>query len=135
MGVLDQLPQGEPLALLRGVNRDLDELKGFQKLGSSSVVTGRLYSASSFDVQTPSSGTPVVEVIFTPDDMTFGGAFAYKLVVVDVTGTPAEVTTGIYRQRVGSDNLQKWRIAASTNQKLKFYFLTAGYGTFTANVI
>ncbi|MFC8008927.1 hypothetical protein [Streptomyces cinereoruber] len=134
MNVLDQLPQGEPLRLLREVDRNEREIKAPQILGSSSILTSCIFSGDVYDVLTPASGTPVVEVEFIPDDLTFGGAFCYKLVVVDVTGTDVEKTTGIYRQRVTNDQ-QIWKIAASTSQQLKFYFLAAGSGTFTTNVI
>ncbi|MGW6120430.1 hypothetical protein ACWFRF_15415 [Nocardia sp. NPDC055165] len=134
MGVLDRLPQGEMVSALRSVEELERELKAPQLLGSRSILTSRIFSASTYDVLTPASGTHVVDVEFLPADLTFGGAFCYKLVVVDVTGTPAQKTSGIYRKRV-SNNQQVWRIAVSNSQKLKFYFYTAGAGSFSINVI
>ncbi|MFM9793293.1 hypothetical protein [Streptomyces turgidiscabies] len=134
MRTIDPLPQGKPLALLREADRIAKEIKAPQILGSSSILGNRVYSADAWDVLTPASGVHTCEIEFVPDDLTFGGAFAYTLVVVDVTGTPVEVTTGIYRLRV-TDDRQRWKMAVSNSQKLKFYFLTAGSGTFTTNVI
>lgn len=137
MSVLDQLPDGEPLRLLREQQEIDREIKSQQRIGQDSIITSRVFSADAFDIQTPGSGSPVIEVEFIPDDLIFGGALCYQFYAVDVTNpaSPSVVSSDIRRLRVKADNRQRWLINASLNQKLKFYFFTAGSGTFKANLV
>lgn len=135
MNVMDQLPQGEPLRLLRELEQVGREIKSSQTLGSTSVATDRVFSASVYDALTPGSGTPKIEVEFIPDDLTFGGAFCYQLYAVDVTNPLSHsLITTVQRLRV-TDDRQRWIVSVSTSREVKFYFLTAGSGTFTTNLV
>jgi hypothetical protein len=133
MSLLDQLPGGR---MIHQLHEDMEidrEIKAPQTLGSSSVETSRVFSEDAYDIQTP-SGSPEIEVEFIPDDLTFGGAFCYRMYVVDVTSTPTLVTARIKRLRV-EDDRQRWHIGANPSSDLKFYFFAAGSGTFTVNLL
>lgn len=135
MSVLDKLPDGEPLRLLREVNQNAQEIKAPQTLGAASVVTSRVFSDDDYDIELPSSGGPhTVEIEFIPDDLTFGGALCYQLYAVNVTDPGFPGVTSPDRLRVTA-NRQRWVMRMQNNDRYKFYFFAAGSGTFTATLI
>jgi len=150
MKQLDRLPENAMSSELRRRIFENNELKGaFQRRGSTSVVTHRIFSQSTYDVQfTPPSPVGTlkvnqVDVEFIPDDKTFGGAFCYRMLIValDTNNQPlAGVQPEIERKPV-VDGRQRWSVYhtsfgyAGDTARLKFYFFTLGSGTFTANVI
>lgn len=147
MGVLDRLPENAFRESIASQRQDMSQLKGsFQRFGSRSVKTHRVFSDSEYDLLHPatSPGAPTVvhevEVEFLPDDKRFGGAFCYRLMAkaVDSSSTGYQITT-LDRKRT-TDGRQVWTYLYQTfggmgEWKVKFYFFTTGSGTFTVNVI
>ena len=136
MGVRDQLPDGQPLALLRELDRDAREIKAAQTMGQDSVISYRIFSNAAYDVLFPAgSDIRTVTVEFIPDDMTFGGAFCYRCKAKQ--SSPGFSTNQYMPRLVTTDGTQKWTysVRPSTDYTFKFYFFTTGSGTFTTNII
>lgn len=136
MSVLDKLPSGEPLRVLREQEQLIKEIKAPQTLGNDSVITHRIFSASVYDLSIAGGDTHDVLIEFIPDDLAFGGALCYELVVV---ANPEQVFRAVAipdRLRV-VNGVQQWKIfrTSTTAVTYKFYFFTAGSGTFTTNLV
>jgi hypothetical protein len=137
VSVLDQLPEGQPIKLLRELDAIASEIKAPQTFGSSSVITTRLFSGVAYDISLPAHDTHQVMVEFIPDDLTFGGALCYKLYVMSPGGS-GEAIVG-ERLRV-TDDRQRWMLhtnntANGSALQLKLYFFAGGSGTFTTNLV
>ncbi len=140
MGVLDLLPENQPVSLLRELEVTGNEIKSAQSLGQDSVVPHRIFSASAYDLQVAVAGTArKVAVEFTPSDMTFGGALCHRLYVrvLNTSNVDVAVVSDVHRIRT-SDGTQKWELYLppyTGTYRYKFYFFATGSGTFTANLI
>jgi hypothetical protein len=150
MSPLDRLPENALPNELKLRTRDLEELKGsFQAFGSTSVVTHRVFSPDTYDIQFTASSTPGTLIVhradveFIPDDTTLGGAFAYmaRAKYLDTSNVTATYYFPWVERVPTTDGTQKWRFYHASfgypadTVRLKFYFFTTGSGTFTANVI
>ncbi|MFJ6416463.1 hypothetical protein [Paeniglutamicibacter sp. NPDC091659] len=140
MRVLDQLPEGKPLAILRELNQVSREIKARQTRGSGSVINHRIYSALPYDILVPGDyAKVVVEVEFLPDNTRFSGALCYRAYAeIASPGTPFIDEIGLRRVIVDpTDGRQRWRFQGQfpSATGLKFYFLAQGSGTFTTKRI
>ena len=150
MGPLERLPDNALPEAIRQRLNDAQELKGaFQSIGSSSVVTHRIFSGDTFDIQFDPSTTPgairahQADVEFIPDDMTLGGAYCHQVHAryLDTSNNPATWFFQWFERVPSTDGKQKWRFYhvsfgyPTDAVRLKFFFFTTGSGTFTANVI
>ena len=150
MGPLERLPENALSEELKARLRDGAELKGaFQARGSRSVRTHRIFSQAAYDLQFTASSTEGVfiahqaDIEFIPDDMTFGGAFCWRI-QLRVLDTSNNVITWINPQierRYSSDGKQRWSIYHQSfgyptdTVRFKLFLFTNGAGTFTVNVI
>lgn len=150
MSILERLPERGLSEELKRRLQDSAELKGsFQSLGSTSVITHRIFSENTYDVQftpPPVMGDLKVnraDVEFIPDDTTFGGAFCYRMQIValDTTNAPLAGIQPEIQRLPSSDGRQRWSVLHPSfgypgdTARLKFYFFATGSGTFTASVI
>ena len=150
MGALDRLPENVLSQTLRDTESSQQQMKGsFQVMGSKTVRSTRVFSSNVYDVEltAPSASTGTrfacVNVEFAPDDNKFGGAFCYRLVikVLDRNNDPLPSVVPYIERVRDPNNKQRWRVnhtqfsGPSETVRLKFYFLTTGSGTFTADVI
>ena len=139
MSIIDQLPHGEPVRLLHELEQMSREIKSPQTFGSTSVATSLIQSADAYDLEWPAGDTHQGLITFTPDDMTFGGALVYRVYAVSV-GLMFTSEYYVYALRVDADNIQRFRIPINnfgslSPMRMKFYFFTAGTGTFTTNLV
>lgn len=95
----------------------------------------RIYSGNAWDFTLSSPGT--VEILFTPDNDQFGGAFCYRLYAHrndDSYGT-RDLSPALIERRPNVGVKQRWTISLpfipEGTTRLKFYFLAQGPGTFT----
>lgn len=150
MGPLDRLPERALTQELKRRAADGAELKGsFQSLGSTSVVTHRIFSAATHDVQfTPPSVVGNLkmnraDVEFIPDDKVFGGAFCYRMLVkaLDTNNQPLQGIQPEIERLPSVDGRQRWSVHHASfgypgdTARLKFYFFATGSGTFSASVV
>ena len=150
MSPLERLPENVLSTELKQRIAEANELKGaFQSIGSSSVVTHRIFSENTYDVEfTPPStvGNLKVnraDVEFIPDDKTFGGAFCYRMEVraLDTDNNPLGGIQPEIERKPTVDGRQRWSVYHSSfgypgdTARLKFFFFATGSGTFSANVI
>ncbi|MBV1778669.1 hypothetical protein KRR55_06025 [Paeniglutamicibacter sp. ABSL32-1] len=132
MSVLDSLPSNRPLALLREARQISHEIKTAQQRGSSSILMSRLQSDDAWDITV--SGSGVVEILFTPDNMQFGGAFCYR-----VYGKSADqydsrdLNQYEIKRKPNVGDEQRWLVpyVVSVPTQFKFFFFAQGSGTFT----
>lgn len=150
MSGLDRLPERMLQVELKRQVADSAELKGsFQALGSTSVLTHRIFSAAPYDVQiNPGSAPNVpkfhrVDVEYVPDDETFGGAFCLDLKVKarNLSGGRVDRWAIEVERKPVVDGAQRWSVYYITYGfpedavRLKFYLFALGSGTFTVNVV
>lgn len=141
MGVLDRLPQGKPLAILRELDQVSREIKSPQARSSGSVINYRVYSGLPYDILVPGGyAKNVVEVEFIPDNPRLGGVLCYRAYVE--VGVPGFATNldelGLRRQIMDlSDGRQRWKYQGQFPNAtgLKFYFFAQGSGTFSVKLI
>lgn len=150
MSGLERLPERALSEEIKERLRAPIELKGSaQSLGSSSVITHRIFSQEPFDVQLNPSGTAGVmrlhrvDVEFIPNDTTFGGAFCLNLGVRARNlsgGVVDRWAISIERKKVVGKK-QAWSVYYSSFGyaedaiRLKFFLFALGSGTFKATVI
>ena len=151
MGALERLPEKALSEELKRHIAETAELKGsFQSLGSTSVLTHRIFSDDVYDVQLTASPTPgtvlinQADVTFVPDDNTFGGAFCYRVFVkcFDISNNVIDPAYPVYIERKETtDGSQKWSFYHASfgypedTIRLKFYFFTTGSGTFSTTLV
>ncbi|WP_437770605.1 hypothetical protein [Arthrobacter sp. KNU40] len=140
MSVLDQLPEGELQRLTRELDASQREIKSPQPIGSSGVMMGIVTSGNPIDVTVPAGDARDVLLSYTPADTAFGGGLVYRAYQSTNGGLNFNEINVSQRLRVGSDNVQKWRIqyfngSGGTAINLKFLFLCIGSGTFTASLV
>ena len=145
MKEIDRLPERAIHEEISNQLADGSELKAYQRLGSDSVQTTRIFSGNTYDLEFVGIGSfkqHRAAIEFIPSDKRFGGALCHRLVaqVLDNTNTPIRTLLTIDRERT-VDNRQRWLITydtfgdASTTRRVKLYFFATGSGTFTANVL
>lgn len=140
MSVLDLLPDGEMVRLLRTVESAQQEIKAPQPIGSTGVLMDITISDNAVDVTVPPGDGRAILLQYTPSDLAFGGGLIYRAYEA-INGSPAYEEIFLqYRLRVGEDGVQSWRIPTFNDASLepknyKFFFLGIGTGTFTANLI
>lgn len=132
MSVLDSLPSNKPIELLKSNRQTAQEIKAAQRRGSASILMSRIQSGATWDFTFTGPGT--VEVLFTPDNLQFDGAFCYRLYARrnDSYGTTDVEPINIKRKpNIGAK--QRWLIPydLSGTVRLKFFFFAQGAGTFT----
>jgi hypothetical protein len=144
---ISRLPENTLIKRISDLESFVNQLNStYQQLGSHSLVTSRLYSANTYDIEvdnitTAALTTPVVvQVTFTPsstlfNDLSLVHFFAYTYTS---SGSPFPVLERL----LPSNNLQQWNIPIWNSSgstiawtRLKFYFFVVGSGTFTANVL
>ena len=150
MGPLDRIPEKALARELARRSTEGSEFKGsFQAIGSGSVVTHRIFSPDTFDLQLTASTTEDTmifhraDIEFIPDDMTLGGALCHRLLVrvLDTSNDIVTYVTPFLERRITSDGKQKWSIYHTTfgypsdTIRLKFFFFTTGSGTFTTTIV
>lgn len=146
MKQLDRLPERAIERVLKDAQQEQAELKSFQRLGSASVLTYRVFSNAAHDVQFVSSGSTRklhrADIEFIADDKTFGGALPLRLEVksMNTSGAIMRDALKIIRRPV-VDGRHIWSVYLTTygdsgsTRRLKFYFFALGSGTFTVNVL
>jgi len=140
------LPDNSLPKRVRDLEQTLNELNTYQRLGSHSVLSGRVFSADPYDIEvdnitTAALTTPVtVRVTFTPSSTLFDNLSLVHRFMYTYTssGTPIVVM----ERRLPSGNLQTWDIQLWNSSgvtiswvRLKFYFFVVGSGTFSAVVL
>ena len=139
MGVLDRLPEGELTSLIHRVEAVSSEIKARQTIGSTGVIVSAVQSGGTSDITIPANDSRDVLLQFTPSDVAFGGGLAFRAYVSINSGAYNEVDPG-YRLRVGSDNVQAWRLFGNngsngTPMTYKFIIVCIGSGTFTCSLV
>jgi hypothetical protein len=148
----NRLDRSEDRALLKRIS-DLEtkvaELNTFQRLGSHSVVTNRIFSANAFDIEVDnvpafvgSGGAyQTILVTFTPSSSNFANmSFVHRMFYTYTQDMTNGYTLGISWERLlPIGNQQQWKLYIQSNStyvtawlRLKFYFFAIGAGTFTA---
>lgn len=140
MSVMDQLPEGETSRLIRQIDAIQSEIKAPQPIGSSGVLMGIVVSQASIDITVPANDARDVLLQFTPKDTSFGGGLVYRAYQSTTGGSFFTEINFSQRLRVGSDNIQSWRIqyfngSSGTPINVKYIFLCVGSGTFSASLV
>jgi hypothetical protein len=140
------LPDNQLIKRIGDLERQLNELNTFQQLGSHSVLTGRLFSASAYDIEvdnitTAALTTPVVvQVTFTPSSTLFNNlSLVHRMMY---TWTSSGSPFPVLERLLPVNNTQQWNIPIWNSSgstvawtRFKFYFFVVGSGTFTVNVL
>lgn len=139
MGVLDKLPSGKMNAIIRELGQVSKEMKAPQTIGSSGVLTSSVQSQASYDISIPANDARDVLFQFTPSDVSLGGGLAFRL-YYSVNGASYNEVNPSFRQPVGADNIQAWRIpggnsSSSTASTMKFIIVCIGSGTFSCSLV
>lgn len=133
MSVLDRLPSNQPILILKDGKQTGAEIKAAQRRGSTSVLMKRIHSEATWDFTFTGPGT--VEVLFTPDNLQFGGSFCYRLHgrINHMYGTSDLEPSNILR-KPNAGKKQRWLIPYDVTGtiRLKFFFFSQCSGTFTA---
>lgn len=139
MTVLDQLPEGESVRLIHEIERDQREVKARQSVGSSAVQIVFYANPVAYDITVPANDPRDVLLQVTPRQLAFGGGlvfYAYQ----SVNGGPWRSIEPMHRIRVGSDNIQRWRIQyfngdSGTALNVRYALMGIGYGTISASLV
>lgn len=140
---IQELPENVLPERFAEMDRFIAQLKNApQTIGSSSVLTNRIFSSNPFDIEVTSVGfnNRVVEVTYTPADMVFGGSPVYKM---EYKATSSSFMGEPIVERLLPENgIHKWRIYLSGSNvspvawvRLKLYFYTTGDGTLAAVIV
>ena len=143
MGRIDRLSENQLLTTIVETNRALEGLRTTpQRFGSDSVKTHRIFSDELYDIEVTDVqfNNRVVEVTFTPDDLSsgLGGVLDFDF---DIT-----ISGGFLQDYVEpllpENGVTKWRIYLSGSDsfpiawaRLKFCVFANGSGTITSALI
>lgn len=139
MSVLDQLPEGEGVRLIRQIESEQREFKAPQSVGSSAVQILYFANPGPYDITVPANDPRDVLLSYTPSQLAFGGGlvfYAYQ----SINGGPFYGIEPMHRLRVGSDNIQKWRIqyfngSNGTALNIRYALMGIGTGTISASLV
>lgn len=139
------LPEEELHRRIIGVRRAVEELKSNpQRIGSSSLLTNRVFSEQPWDVELTNvtAARRTVQIAYTPEQSLLadlGGVF--KMEFTTSTSGETSLVASVERLRP-ADGQQQWLVhlrsnggVTLTSVRLKFYFFAQGSGSFTAQLI
>lgn len=139
MNRVDSLPDNQLIERVSSLETQLAELNSYQRLGSHSTLSNRVFSANTFDIQ-PTSITSgsyrVVLVTFIPSSKAINNlSFVHRLMYTYTsTGVPALTL----ERFLPANNEQTWKIyvrndsgSTISSVSIKLYFFVIGSGTFT----
>lgn len=139
MSVLDQLPDGEGVRLIHQIESDQREIKSRQNVGSSAVQILYFANSATYDITVPANDPRDVLLSYTPSQLAFGGGLAFYT-YQSINGGAFTSVEPMHRLRVGSDNIQRWRIqyfngSSSTPLNIRYALMGIGSGAISASLV
>lgn len=134
-----RLPSMQLETSLKELRANSIEAKGAQRYGYDALVTRRVYSELDYDLLAEGEDQEwrYYRVVFTPDDITFGGAPVYFLRVkaTYLDGSTVSNDLAFAERRRPEDGNQVWRLSVGAipgaPKRIKLYFESIATGNFT----